>query len=284
MNQPIIGHQDYLDVIFHNRNKAYGSYTLRKAYNSRLRKAFIYAIMLFCLPFVFFTIIKNEKIDQNDLTFNDPVTLSPISIDDFERSYTQPILPNDNVDVAALSKPDLIDQANLTTLKIVDDNKIDPNKSIATVDDLKDKVAGFDNYVGSGNGTYEGVKEGTGSHINVPPLGADPPIVPKPKFVAFAEVMPQFPGGQAALLKWLEQNLRYPTAALQNGIEGKVYASFIIDENGKLQNIVVERSFGYGSEEEVKRLLSIMPTWSPGKQNGQLVKVLFKLPITFRLD
>jgi TonB family protein len=97
------------------------------------------------------------------------------------------------------------------------------------------------------------------------------------------EVMPEFPGGQEALFKWLSQNVSYPDAARAENIEGKVYVRFIIDKSGKPGNIDVVRSAHPLLDEEAKRVIALMPDWTPGKQGGKDVAVTYTLPLYFKL-
>ncbi|RTQ44867.1 energy transducer TonB [Hymenobacter gummosus] len=97
-----------------------------------------------------------------------------------------------------------------------------------------------------------------------------------------AEVMPGFPGGNAAQLAFLRDKLRYPDEALQKGISGKVLVQFVVDERGHLLDPKVVRGLGAGLDEEALRLVRIMPWWTPGLVGGQPVKVAITLPIVFR--
>jgi protein TonB len=105
----------------------------------------------------------------------------------------------------------------------------------------------------------------------------------KPEIFMYVEQMPEFPGGQTELIKYLQKNLRYPAAARENGIEGKVVLQFVVDESGKISDIQTIRDIGGGCAEEAIRVVKNMPPWKPGKQNGNAVKVYFKLPVTFKL-
>jgi TonB family protein len=98
------------------------------------------------------------------------------------------------------------------------------------------------------------------------------------------EQMPEFPGGQKALYKYLSDNIRYPVVARENGIEGTVYIGFVVNTDGQLSNIVVKRGVAGGCTEESVRVISSMPKWIPGKHNGEFVRVNFTMPIKFKLD
>lgn len=97
------------------------------------------------------------------------------------------------------------------------------------------------------------------------------------------EVMPEFPGGQEALFKWLSQNVSYPDGAKEQNIEGKVYVRFVIDKFGKPGNIEIARPAHPLLDEEAKRVVALMPDWVPGKQSGKDVAVSYTLPLNFKL-
>lgn len=97
------------------------------------------------------------------------------------------------------------------------------------------------------------------------------------------EDMPSFPGGDAALMKYLGKNIKYPSIAKDAGIQGTVYVTFVVDEKGDVKDVKVLRSIGGGCDEEAIRVVENMPSWSPGKQRGKPVKVQYNLPIRFTL-
>ena len=98
------------------------------------------------------------------------------------------------------------------------------------------------------------------------------------------EVMPEFPGGQGALLKFLATNVRYPESAVKNGIEGRVSCSFVVGKDGVISEAEVIRGVSPELNEEALRVINSMPVWSPGKQRGKVVNVKYTVPVTFRLS
>jgi len=98
------------------------------------------------------------------------------------------------------------------------------------------------------------------------------------------ETMPKFPGGDQELLKYLYGNIKYPEEAKQNEIEGLVVSSFIVETDGSISNVEILRDIGGGCGEEVKRVIESMPTWIPGTQSGEPVRVAYKLPVRFKLE
>ncbi len=96
--------------------------------------------------------------------------------------------------------------------------------------------------------------------------------------------MPSFPGGDAARKKYLARNLRYPSQAAEDGIQGTVYVSFVVKTNGSLSDIKIIKGIGGGCDQEALRVVKKMPAWNPGYQNGRKVAVLFNMPVYFKLQ
>ena len=98
------------------------------------------------------------------------------------------------------------------------------------------------------------------------------------------ENMPAFPGGDTARIKYLKENLRYPEVAIREGIQGRVFVTFVVEEDGTLSDVKVLRGIGGGCDEEAVRVIESMPKWKPGKQRGKAVRVQFNMPILFKLN
>lgn len=97
------------------------------------------------------------------------------------------------------------------------------------------------------------------------------------------EEMPSFVGGNSALIDYIKNNLRYPLVAKENGVQGRVLVSFVVEKDGSLSGVKVVRSVDPSLEKEAKRLVEAMPKWNAGKQNGSCVRVRYNVPISFRL-
>lgn len=97
------------------------------------------------------------------------------------------------------------------------------------------------------------------------------------------EVNPSFPGGDEALMEYLKKNLKYPSIAQDNGIQGRVIVQFVVNKDGSIVEPQVIRSVDPSLDKEAIRVVSAMPKWTPGRQRGKPVRVRFTLPVTFRL-
>lgn len=97
------------------------------------------------------------------------------------------------------------------------------------------------------------------------------------------EVMPQYPGGQIAMMKYIMENIKYPKQAMKEGIQGRVTVSFIVEKDGRVSNVRLLRSVQSALDKEAIRVVKSMPKWTPGKHNGKPVRVRFNLPVMFKL-
>ncbi|MCR5589484.1 MAG: energy transducer TonB [Bacteroidales bacterium] len=100
-------------------------------------------------------------------------------------------------------------------------------------------------------------------------------------FGVIAETEPEYPGGIEAMYKFVQDNLKYPQLALENGIQGRVYLTFVVEEDGSISNVRVLRDIGGGCGLEAKRVVEMMPKWKPGKQRDKVVRTQYNLPINF---
>ena len=154
-----------------------------------------------------------------------------------------------------------------TPPKVVKDEEV-PDEPPPTQEEMKD--------VAISTQTQEGSKE----VVDLPPeVDAD-----EGKVFTFVEEMPGFPGGDQKLMEYLQKNIKYPMIAKENGIQGRIYVTFVVDKDGKIKDSKILRGgLGGGLEEEALRVVRSMPDWKPGKQNGRAVQVQYNLPIIFTL-
>ncbi|QRR01291.1 M56 family metallopeptidase [Dyadobacter sandarakinus] len=106
----------------------------------------------------------------------------------------------------------------------------------------------------------------------------------EPKVYTVVEELPEFPGGQEAMFRFLAENLKYPKAAIDKEVEGKVMLSFMVSTTGETKNVTVLKGVGYGCDAEAVRVLSKFPKWKPGRQDGKAVNVQYTLPVNFQLE
>ena len=117
--------------------------------------------------------------------------------------------------------------------------------------------------------------------IEVQPVKEE--VIDEPEIFLIVEEMPSFPGGEEKLVKYLGDNIKYPSIARENGITGTVFVTFVIGNDGQVKDVKVLRGIGGGCDEEAKRVVMAMPKWKAGKQRGKPVSVQYNLPIRFTL-
>ncbi len=253
---------DLDDLVFEGKNKSYGAYELRKKYSRHIMLALLisvgFYIVAFVTPYVFALMkpapkeIAKKEIKYTELSEPPPIDKNtpPPPPPDLPPpppktiKFTPPVIKPDEL-VEEEDVPPPIEE--MQEAEISTTVEVDPNAS------------------------YD--------------FSAETQVVEEkaPEIFMYVEQMPEFPGGQVELLKYLQKNLRYPAAARENGIEGKVVLQFVVDESGKISEIQTVRDIGGGCAEEAIRVVRSMPPWKAGKQNGNAVKVYFKLPVTFKL-
>ena len=106
----------------------------------------------------------------------------------------------------------------------------------------------------------------------------------KQRIYDIVEEKPSYPDGDLKLMEYIAQNINYPQEALESGIQGRVFVSFVVEPNGSITNEQVLRGIGYGCDEEAVRIAQSMPKWNPGMQRGEAVRVHYLFPVVFSLD
>lgn len=255
--------EDWVEIVFEDRNKEYGAYELRKKNNSHIIKGIVFSIIGFTFVVsapVLYNYIKGLTKENTVVKVSEVNTLdAPPPID-----KEQPPPP------AVPPPPPLKSTIKFTPPVIKPDEEV-PDEPPPTQEEMKDKDVSTKTQEGDPNGVPAGLGEGEAS------IGDDQQV-----FIS-VEQMPEFPGGQEELFKYLSQKVNYPPLAKENGIQGKVYVTFVVDNSGSIKDVKIIRGIGGGCDEEAMRVVKAMPPWKPGKQNGKPVNVQFNLPIKFTL-
>lgn len=262
---------EWLDLVFDHRNKEYGAYELRRQYGSTMTKAmgltFAGLAVLIAVSFVF-----KHKPDPVGLRIINDIPI-PRLIEPPVKAAPKKVDPPKSVEPVKPATP--VQTTKYTTPVIVPNNPpVDP-PIIAKIEG----AIGPENVKGPAGGDNV-IKPETGTGGNGP---APVDNVIRDANSGTLEVMPEPIGGAAAWSKFLQKNLRFPAIAQEQNVSGKVFMSFVIEKDGQLSNIKVERGAGYGFDEEATRVLKLAKAWKPGMQNGQPVRVKYVIPMNFQL-
>lgn len=263
------------DIVFAERNQAYGAFNLRKIYNDTVIKAFSTSALVFLLCLVGPLIAEKLKPEEEEVVEEevkiDPKLIQPPPMD----PKTPPPPP---VNYSAPPPPP-VSTVKFVPPVMVDDDKVveeDPPKQ----EDLTTKVAATETREGDPNADPNqiivegpaGTGEGTGIAAPV-----------EEEVFLVVEQQPSFPGGEAAMMKFIRDNIKYPPAAIKAEVQGTVYVEFIVNSDGHLSDYKVLRGQGMGLDEAAIDVAKKMPDWQPGKNQGKSVKVRVSIPIKFRL-
>lgn len=270
---------NWIDIVFENRNHEYGAYEIRKSSN---RNSILGIVGMFSfLGFAFglimlFSSFKDNYIDKPSMTIPQDTffilrpEMFPIEEPEIE------VLPS-----AGNPSSNITESVELVDPRIVPDNKIPEELLPPTQEEMAGKtIASTTNTEGAGAENAEptvNTGDGTGS-------GSGPGIG-SPNEIGFtAAIMPEFPGGEQALLNYVKSKSKFTQMARENNIFGTMYVSFVINENGKVVMPKIERGLGFGMDEMLLNVINTLPDFKPAEQNGHKVKIRMMLPVKFVLS
>ena len=272
----------WVDMVFAGKNKEYGAYQLRKGTSGRNIKSLLILVIAAALVggFLAWKVIEQKKAEEQQ-AYMEAMELAKLQQqakkEEKKKEPVKPkIEPKKEIPVARETQ-------KFTAPVIKKDELVKEENQVKQMDKLDEKVA-----VGTENkeGTKDRLAEAVRSDIAV--AAPPPPPAPKPevsnKVFDVVEEMPHFPGGAAALQAFLSSNTKYPVVAQENGVQGRVIVSFVVERDGSITDVRVVRSVDPSLDREASRVVRSMPRWSPGKQNGSAVRVKYTVPVVFRLQ
>jgi periplasmic protein TonB len=254
----------WCELVFVSKNHEYGAYELRKNSSKRHLRALLIASIVFVFlvstPFLLRQILPKSKVKDVSVRILTDIKLDKPKEDEILKELPPPPPMRNTIKfIPPVIKPDELVAEEEQPVLVKDVLESKQAISNVTFDKGTDDVAAP---VATNNLITE---------------ESDEPFV-------IVEQMPQFPGGENEMLKFIMNNLRYPTLAQENGISGTVIVNFVVDRDGKIGRIKVVRGIGGGCDEEAVRVMEKMPHWSPGKQGGRTVLVSYTVPFRFILQ
>ncbi len=261
---------DILDIIFDGKNKQYGAYDLRKTYNQRLSRALMLTAALALLIFlssVFAGMRKKDKSDELDVL--------DTQMAEVKKNEAPPPPPPPPPPKAP--PPPEINQIKFTPPKIVKDEEVKEDEKIEEIKEdqvISTKTVESDNK----DQIVQAPIEDKGTQVVEAPKSDD-----EDKIFTKVENEAEFPGGQAAWIRYLERTLDGNEAASNGAPPGKytVVVKFIVSKDGSISSVEAESSHGYGMEEQAVKVIKKGPNWKPALQNGRNVNAYRRQPITF---
>lgn len=269
--------RDWTEMVFEGRNKEYGAYRLRKNAGKRnlysLITIFIAALAIWGgISLVKFVESRTKSVAQTSVA-----ELSALNQPKKKAEVKQQ-------KKVMLEQPEKVVERVKSSVKftapvIKKDDEVKPEDELKTQDELmstKTAIGALD---------VKGNDDANGEVLKIKEAVAQPE--PKPeveKVFDVVEQMPSFPGGPSALMEWLSNNVKYPVVAQENGVQGRVVVSFVVERDGSITDVKVVRGVDPSLDREASRVVRAMPRWIPGKQNGSAVRVKYNVPVAFRLQ
>ena len=268
---------EWTDLVFEGRNQAYGAYKLRKGTAKRNVWALLIVGLAAALLYLGLQLQKmaeaNKKVENTQA-----VELAKLNTEKKE---------------AKVEKKEIIKQEPEKVVEQVKSSVkftapiIKKDSEVKEEDEIKlDEVQKSDKAVGAF--TVEGNDEVGGAVLKAKEdiAAPEPPkhVVEETKIFTVVEQMPMYPGGDAALMGYLRDNIKYPTVAAENGVQGRVVVGFVVERDGSITDVNILRGVDPSLDREAMRVVKSMPRWTPGKQNGSAVRVKYQVPVAFRLQ
>ena len=272
----------WVDMVFAGKNKEYGAYQLRKGTSGRNIKSLLILVIAAALVggFLAWKVIEQKQAEEQQ-AYMEAMELAKLQ-KQAEKEKKKPEKVQPKVEMKK-EIPVARETQKFTAPVIKKDELVKEENQVKQMDKLDEKVAvGTENKEGVKDRTVEAVRSEIA--VAAPP----PPPAPKPevsnKVFDVVEEMPSFPGGQGALMSFLNSNIKYPVVAQENGVQGRVIVGFVVERDGSITDVKVMRSVDPSLDREAQRVVKAMPRWKPGKQNGSAVRVKYTVPVVFRLQ
>ena len=275
--------KEWRDIVFADKNKDFGAYVMRQESDKRHNRAFIFLIagLAALIGIIIVWGIYSDKMAEKaaieaKMQAEKMLAAQLEQMEQQEEEEPEPEEQKVEIEIPEVPQ-EVLATVQVTQIAIVDDVK---NEVMDMEDQKEDNTArGVVNQEGSDDADkFQAVQEA---------VVVKEPEPEKPKeeevFVA-VEQQAEFPGGMAALMKWLSNNIRYPEAAQQNDVQGRVIVKFIVEKDGSVSQAQIVKGVDKDLDKEALRVVNKMPKWQAGKNNGVAVRSYFTLPVQFRLQ
>ena len=274
--------REWCDLVFEGKNKDFGAYVIRTESSKRHNKAVLWTLIgsiIFGLLVFGYTkanqYFEERKLIGSNEQENVMVVMPPKAEEPVQERLEQ-------------EKPEVLPEEVLNTIKVTELAIVEDDK-VNREDEIKTQEEQLESLHSAGSVDFD---QGTDNKAVIREFKNEVVVeekVEKPKEVVeqvftVVEQMPQFPGGEAALMKFLQSHINYPPMAAENGVQGKVVVQFVVDKTGRVGEVKVVRSVDKDLDREATRVCKSLPKFTPGRQNGHPVSVWYTLPVFFKLQ
>ena len=266
----------WVDLVFEGKNQAYGAYQLRKDTGKRNVMALL---VMFAIGVAIAAIVAIKGVVENAMK-SDVAIEADVELAKLAEKKEAKVEKKEEPKVDKIEVERVKSSVKFVPPVIKKDDEVKPEDELKSQEELNQTntaIGAFD---------VKGNDEAAGEVLKAKEVIAqpEPPKEEETKVFDVVEQMPSFPGGQSALLQYLSSNIKYPVVAEENGVQGRVIVTFVVERDGSITDVRVVKSVDPSLDKEAQRVVKSMPKWIPGKQNGSAVRVKYTVPVTFRLQ
>lgn len=262
---------EWCELVFKGKNQDYGAYELRNDSSRRHIKALLIviaaAVLIMILPAIIKSVVPHNQKEQ----VTEVTALSDLKM--------ETKVPEENIvrNIEAPPPPVLKSSIKFTPPVIKADKEVNDKDEIKTQEELTTTKMAISVADVQGSDSEDA--------IDIADLKDNKEVIQEEsKPYTAVEQMPEYPGGNVALLKYINEHLHYPVIALENGIQGVVTIRFVVTPTGEISKVEILRQLDPSCDKEAVRVIKSLPKWMPGKQNGKPVPVYFIVPVRFKLQ
>ncbi len=275
--------REWCDLVFEGKNKDFGAYVIRTESTKRHNKAVLWSIIgTIIFGLLAFGYVKAcQYIEERRIAeWGEQIDV----IVDMSQEAEDPEPEQERLEQ---EKPevlqDVLNSIKVTELQIVEDNEVNREDEILSQDEIEQTNKAF-GQTNVDNGQDNRAQFQTAVDEVVVEKKEEKPKEVKEEIHTLVEQMPQFPGGDAALMKYLSSHINYPPMAAENNVQGKVILQFVVEKDGRVGEVKIARSVDKDLDKEAIRVVKSLPKFTPGRQNGYPVRVWYTLPVNFKLQ
>ncbi|MDO4335864.1 MAG: energy transducer TonB [Bacteroidales bacterium] len=273
--------KEWRDIVFADKNKEFGAYVMRQQSDKRHNKAFLFLLLgLVCVIVLIIAWSKYSDYRSEQAAIEAKMQAEKMLAAQLEQMEEPEVKEEPEEQKVEIEIPEVPEEV-LATVQVT---------QIAIVDEVKNEVMEMEAQLE--DNTARGVVNQEGSDdadkfkaVQEQVIVKEPEPAPKEDEIFVAvEQQAEFPGGMAALMKWLSNNIRYPEAAQQNDVQGRVIVKFVVEKDGSVSQAQIVKGVDKDLDKEALRVVNKMPKWQAGKNNGVAVRSYFTLPVNFKLQ
>ena len=267
---------EWTNLVFEGRNQDYGAYQLRKDTSKRN----IWSIIIVALAAVLLYLgLTLHRMAAANRTVENTQAIELANLENKKKEAK--VEKKEQIKVEPEKTVERVKSSVKFTAPVIKKDNLVKEEDEIKLDEIEKSNKAIGALTVEGNDEVGGEVLQLREQIAAP---EPPKLAEENKVHDFVEQMPSFPGGMGALMSWLSQNIKYPVIAAENGVEGRVIVQFVVEKDGSITDVKIAKSVDPSLDKEATRVVSSMPHWIAGRQNGNPVRVKYTVPVTFKLQ